>query len=195
MLGLTIPVAADEVDSFARSGEVTGNATWSETRVYGSGATGGGHVGSTVTQRDRFFLKSAASGQTEIDLHGVGFGVSEGHRVTAVYARKRGAALGQLVGLRNHTTDREAEIAVGFNNLSGTGINGCVAVVMLFLLPPWLFFQSLLIVQNGLVAIAIGIGSFVAVIPFMKNLSNKRKATIAAIRAKIAAHYEEALPS
>ena len=192
MFGLKIPATADEVETFAKSGEVVGSSTWSETHVYGSGATGGGHVSSMVTQRDRFFLKSSEPGQTEIDLHGIGFGVSDGHRVTAVYARKRGAASGWLAGLKNHTTERETEIAYGFNTLSGTGVNGCVALAMLFILPPWLFFQGLLVARSVIIAIALGIGSFAAVALFLKSLSNKRKATVAAIRAGIAKHYAEA---
>lgn len=104
----------DELDAWVVHGEAAGSAVWTSTHVSSSG--GGGYVGpyggnvsaptvsSRSTTHKRFFIRAAAGKETEIELSDSSFGVRDGHRVSAVYAKHKDDNSGWLVYLHNHDT-------------------------------------------------------------------------------------------
>lgn len=98
-------------------GVVKSVKVWSDTHVSSSGGggyihpTNGGRVdaptvSSTVTERQKFYLETSPGKEEEFDLSAVG--VSEGHKLTIISGGT--SQSGRILYVRNHTTDREANM-------------------------------------------------------------------------------------
>ena len=132
--------SVSEINVFTKTGHVVGNTTWSETHVHGGGGStsysGGYHhhttspVSSTVTERNRFFLKQESGKELEIDNLGGAFAVREGHLVSAVLCGHRDEEWGYYVGFLNHDTEKRLIQRSALKNIRGENRAGCFGFLL-----------------------------------------------------------------
>lgn len=190
--------------TFAHTGIVVGNATWSETRVSSTTSGGGGHlnqgtgyvaapttyVSSSSTEVSRFFLRKADGDETEISLKGADFGVRDGHLVTVAFAGDHKSKLGWPMSLYNHNTRSRETLTRRFAWLRGEASANTGCVMLLPAIFGGYFAGLLLNGIGGVFGSAVGI---VAMIVLMTARSRKRQSIDRAIQREMDALIDAAI--
>lgn len=152
----------DQIYIFTKSGEVVGHNSWSETHVSGHSSGGGGYiqdgaghvssptitVSSKINEKQRIFLKLTDKSEIEIEEINLGFGVRDGHRITAIYVGNKESESGYPMAIINHSTGKEK---IFYNRASWLvekqdALSGCLMVFFLPILPPILLVFCIIII-------------------------------------------------